>query len=142
MLKIGEIAMQSKTTKSNNNKINNLKETNLVSRKTTKRQHGINPDKTTSASKLIRDVSQMTGLPKSKVRNVLEGFKVALLHETYRTNKKVILRGFGTFDVQEKKAKNSNLAKNKETTRKGKTKTYKLTFKCSRKITYNPDNGY
>lgn len=136
------MAMQSKTTKSNNNKINNLKEANFVSRKTKKRQHGIDPDKTTSASKLIRDVSQMTGLPKSKVRNVLEGFKVALLHETYRANKKVVLRGFGTFDVQEKKAKNDNLAIGKGTTRKGKPKTYKLKFKCSRTITYNPDNGY
>lgn len=106
------------------------------------RQYGVDPDKTTSASKLIRDVSQMTGIPKSKVRNVLEAFKVALLHEAYEANKKVVLRGFGTFDAREKKARNNNFTKVKETTSKSKTKSYKLKFKCSNLLTYTPDKDY
>lgn len=134
--------MQSNT-KIDKNKIGSLNDTSTdsIKSKAKSRQHGIDPDKTTSASKLIRDVSQMTGLPKSKVRNVLEGFKVALLHETYEANKKVVLRGFGTFDTQVKKAKNDNFTKGKETTSKG-IKTYKLKFKCSRQLTYIPDKDY
>ena len=128
-------------TDSNNNNIEEIKQD--TPRAITKhRQYGVDPDKTTSASKLIRDVSQMTGIPKSKVRNVLEAFKVALLHEAYEANKKVVLRGFGTFDAREKKARNNNFTKAKETTSKSKTKSYKLKFKCSNLLTYTPDKDY
>ena len=130
-------------TDSNNNNVEEIKQD--TPRAITKhRQYGVDPDKTTSASKLIRDVSQMTGIPKSKVRNVLEAFKVALLHETYEANKKVVLRGFGTFDAREKKAMNNNFTKGKETTSKSKSKpkSYKLKFKCSNLLTYTPDKDY
>lgn len=133
--------------KSNNRKVenlNDLNETSTVSKSPSvkRKRSGINPDQTTSAANLIEDVSRMTGIPKSKVGNVLEAFKVALLHEVFESKKKVVLRRFGTFEARQKKPRNKNLKNANESTNNGKTKTYNLKFKCSRMLTYKPDKDY